>query len=612
MFYIVLKQLRWRWLGSCAIRICEPRQVRKEAAISGTSYVPQIRLFHSVGEAASGQFYFCGAHPRLQKAGLLPEKRNTMYQALYRSFRPETFDAVLGQEHIIKILKNQLMTGEVGHAYLFCGTRGTGKTSMARLLAKGVNCLAPEGERPCGKCENCQSIKEGTFMDVVEIDAASNNGVENIRELRESVKYPPVAGRVKVYIIDEVHMLSSGAFNALLKTLEEPPANVMFILATTEVQKLPATILSRCLRLDFHRIPETELKKGMKSICESIGVDIEDSALGLIAANADGSARDGLSLLDQCVSGGEKKVSRQDVLDILGASGEETFLEMTELVHAGRASEALLLLHRILLDGKDVRQFLSDWIAHLRSLLMIKLIERPEDLLNMSAENIERLRPQSQEFDLNFINNSILELARTLGDARWSAQPRILLELAVVKLAGAMPVSQPVSQQTLQSVSQPQSKQKPEAPAVSVQSELQEIERKTEQKDEQKIEQKSEQKAPAVSDAADDALDLEGFWQRIFEDAQLPGSFHLLRTGTALVSVHANDFTIEAESEMLTKFAESNRDKLEEIVGQKLGRKMRMFARMAKAGGAESPQEDEAQKMAHAMGERLGLNIEIK
>ena len=191
---------------------------------------------------------------------------------MYRSFRPETFDGILGQEHIVKILSNQIRSGTTGHAYLFCGTRGTGKTTTARILAKGVNRSAPQEDRPCGGCENCIAIRDGVFLDVIEIDAASNNGVDNIRELRESVKYPPAAGRCKVYIIDEVHMLTSGAFNALLKTLEEPPTYVLFILATTEPQKLPATILSRCLRLDFHRVPENLLREGMREICESLGV----------------------------------------------------------------------------------------------------------------------------------------------------------------------------------------------------------------------------------------------------------------------------------------------------------------------------------------------------
>ena len=224
------------------------------------------------------------------------------YRALYRENRPEVFDEILGQEHIVKILKHQIATDTVSHAYLFCGTRGTGKTTTARILAKAVNC-ADEGctDKPCGKCDNCRAIADGNFMDVIEIDAASNNGVDNIRELRESVKYPPTVGRKKVYIIDEVHMLSSGAFNALLKTLEEPPENVMFILATTDPEKLPQTVLSRCMRLDFKRVPAQVIMDNMKAICTKNGVDITDGALRLLASNADGSVRDSLSILEQCM-----------------------------------------------------------------------------------------------------------------------------------------------------------------------------------------------------------------------------------------------------------------------------------------------------------------------
>ena len=236
-----------------------------------------------------------------------------MYTALYRTERPETFDEILGQEHIVKILKNQVATGTVGHAYLFAGTRGTGKTSTARILAKAVNCTG-EGEVPCGVCPSCRAIKEGSFIDMIEIDAASNNGVDNVRELRESVNYPPAVGKKKVYIIDEAHMLTSQALNALLKTLEEPPENVMFILATTDPQKLLQTILSRCLRLDFRRIPDAKIAEHMKKICDARGVTITQDALRLLASNADGSVRDGLSLLDQCLSGGGNSLDRDTVL----------------------------------------------------------------------------------------------------------------------------------------------------------------------------------------------------------------------------------------------------------------------------------------------------------
>ena len=275
-----------------------------------------------------------------------------MYTALYRAYRPEVFDQLLGQEHIAKILKNQIAMGTTSHAYLFCGTRGTGKTTTARLLAKGLNCLS-DGERPCGECAACQAIRDGNFLDVVEIDAASNTGVDNIRDLRDSVNYPPVEGRHKVYIIDEVHMLSIGAFNALLKTLEEPPEHVTFILATTEPRKLPATILSRCLRLDFKRIPESVLIEGMKRICREIGIEVTQPALQIIAANADGSVRDGLSILDQCISGGEKVVDAPQVLDFLGASGEEVFIRLTDLVSKRRTAEAIECLASVLEPDDD-------------------------------------------------------------------------------------------------------------------------------------------------------------------------------------------------------------------------------------------------------------------
>ena len=241
------------------------------------------------------------------------------YRALYRETRPEVFSEILGQDYVVKVLKHQVETGTVSHAYLFCGTRGTGKTTTARILAKAVNCEREDRkDRPCGVCPTCRAIAEGKFMDVIEIDAASNNGVENIRELRENVNYPPAVGRKKVYIIDEVHMLSTGAFNALLKTLEEPPEDVIFILATTNPEKLPQTVLSRCMRLDFRRVSAGVLAENIHKICEDRGVSITEDALRLLAANADGSVRDSLSLLEQCISAGETVLDRYRVLESLG------------------------------------------------------------------------------------------------------------------------------------------------------------------------------------------------------------------------------------------------------------------------------------------------------
>ena len=551
-----------------------------------------------------------------------------MYQALYRSFRPETFDAILGQEHIVRILKNQIDTGTTSHAYLFCGTRGTGKTSTARILAKGMNCLAPEGGRPCGVCENCMSIKNGTFMDVVEIDAASNNGVENIRELRESVKYPPVAGRCKVYIIDEVHMLSTGAFNALLKTLEEPPENVMFILATTEVHKLPATILSRCLRLDFKRVPERQLKEGMRRICEELGITVEESALGLICANADGSVRDGLSLLDQCISGGGKTVSRKEVLELIGASGEEVLMELTDYVSGGQVARALILLNQVLADGKDVRQLMKDWIEHYRSLLMTKYIKNPEEVLNLSTENVERIRNQSERLSLPVINNSILELSKTLADAKWSTQPRVLLELAIVRLGsgdGAQPVTQRmVVQPVVQQVVQPAgaSVQGAIAPTVTAApvddvppwewpedmvplSEPPEEPAMTAPVEEPQVPQ-----TPQV-EALD--LELEDLWYSVFDDpAAKKGSFLLLRMGSKLHKVTESEFFVEASNAVTKGLLKDNEQLLSQLMEQKTGRKMRMVLDDGSAHAKEDSKEKKAQDLAKSMEEKLGFRVEVR
>ncbi len=355
-----------------------------------------------------------------------------MYQALYRSFRPEVFEDLLGQEHIVKILTNQIESGNVGHAYLFCGTRGTGKTTTARLLAKALNCTG-SGRKPCGVCPACRQIAAGSFMDVVELDAASNNSVDDIRALRESVNFPPVAGRTKVYIIDEAHMLSSSAANAFLKTLEEPPENTVFILATTEPNKLPATILSRCIRLDFRRVPEKQIAEGFAKICSSMGVQADPDALALIAANADGSVRDGLSLLDRCISG-SKRLTRDDVLFLLGMSGIETFEAITDKVLSKDAAGALTVLAEVLDQGKELLQFTRDWVEHVRSLMIIKYTDHPESVLNYSAENIGRLRKQAERISMEQISDIITKLSKTLNDVRWAAKPRILIELAIIEL----------------------------------------------------------------------------------------------------------------------------------------------------------------------------------
>ena len=356
-----------------------------------------------------------------------------MYTAIYRDFRPNRFEEIIGQDHIVKILKNQLLRGQTGHAYLFCGTRGTGKTTTARILAKALNCIG-YGQPPCCECESCKSIKDGSFIDVVEIDAASNNSVEDIRNLCESVNYPPIMGKCKIYIIDEVHMLSGSAFNALLKTLEEPPDHVVFILATTEVYKLPATILSRCMRLDFRRVSERKIIENMKMICNERKVECEDAALSLIASNADGSVRDSLSILEQCISG-SNLLTLYDTAEILGAIGEEKLTRLTDMVMQGDIPSALLLLNEVIAAGRDVKQIMRDWLSHFRNLLVAKFVQSHDDMLSMSKENIMRIEVQSKEISVELLNRGITELTKTIADAKWSVQPRALLEMCVVRLS---------------------------------------------------------------------------------------------------------------------------------------------------------------------------------
>lgn len=542
-----------------------------------------------------------------------------MYQALYRAYRPETFEEILGQEHIVKILKNQIDTDSTSHAYLFCGTRGTGKTTTARLLAKGLNCLS-EGSRPCGECANCRAIRDGSFIDVIEIDAASNNGVENIRELRESVNYPPAVGRRKIYIIDEVHMLSTGAFNALLKTLEEPPEYVTFILATTEVHKLPATILSRCMRLDFKRVPENTLITGMTDICRKIGIDASEDALRIIAANADGSVRDGLSILDQCISGGDKSIDGKDVLEFLGASGDEDFLELTDMVRKKRTSEAIAFLAGILADGKDVRQFMKDWVNHYRNLLMVKFMKNPQSVVNMSAENIERISRQANVLDLEDINRGILELSRTLNEARWSTQPRILLELAIVKLCLGAGEIRELSEYEFDRTPAPAKAAKPakEAPAKAAKpvepepavAEEPEPAVEPEPVVEAEHEPEAEPEPESAAAAADGEFDCDEIWNEVFEDGEAQkGSFNIISRGGTLTSIDEGSFTVVVTNDVAKNHTENNRRLLEDLMEKHTGKRRVMRISMKDLSTKE---EKSAEEIAADVGDVLGIKVDIE
>ena len=357
------------------------------------------------------------------------------YVALYRKFRPASFDEVKGQDHIVTTLRNQLRTDRVGHAYLFCGSRGTGKTTVAKILARAVNCEAPTENGPCNECETCRAILEGTSTNVIEIDAASNNGVDNIREIRDEVMYRPTRGRYKVYIIDEVHMLSTGAFNALLKTLEEPPEHVIFILATTEAGKIPVTILSRCQRYDFHRITTDEIAGRVQELLKREGVSAEEKAVRYIARAADGSLRDALSLLEQCVSyNAGQELTYERVLKVLGTADAAVFSSVLRCVLAHDAAGSIRILDGLAQQGKEMGQFVSDFTWYLRNLLLVCASGELEEVVELPEEDMAHLREEAELVDIDALMRYIRVLSELSGTLRTASGRRVLVETALIRL----------------------------------------------------------------------------------------------------------------------------------------------------------------------------------
>lgn len=357
------------------------------------------------------------------------------YTALYRKFRPVCFEDVKGQEHIVTTLRNQIKAERIGHAYLFCGTRGTGKTTIAKIFAKAVNCEQPVEGSPCGECAACRAIAAGASMNVIEIDAASNNGVDNIREIVDEVAYSPAEGKYKVYIIDEVHMLSIGAFNALLKTLEEPPSYVIFILATTEVHKIPITILSRCQRYDFRRITIDTITDRLRELMETEGIQVEEKALRYVAKTADGSMRDALSLLDQCIAFHfGQELTYDKVLDVLGAVDTEVFGRLLRYVLGRDVTGCIGLLEEIVMQGRELTQFVTDFTWYLRNLLLVKSSDDIEDVIDVSSDNLVRLREEADMIEVDAIMRYIRIFSELSGQIRYAAQKRILIEIALIKL----------------------------------------------------------------------------------------------------------------------------------------------------------------------------------
>lgn len=357
------------------------------------------------------------------------------YTALYRKFRPATFEDVKGQEHIVTTLKNQIKSGRIGHAYLFTGTRGTGKTSVAKIFARAVNCENTTDGSPCGECSVCQAIAKGASMNVIEIDAASNNGVDNIREIVEEVSYSPTEGKYKVYIIDEVHMLSIGAFNALLKTLEEPPSYVIFILATTEVHKIPITILSRCQRYDFRRIPIDIITERLQEVMELEHVKAEEKALRYVAKMGDGAFRDALSLLDQCLAFHfGKELTYEMALDVLGAVDQEVFGRLLQNITERNVLACITLLEEIIYKGRELNQFITDFIWYMRNVLLVKTSDNLEDVIDASGENLARLKEQAEMIEIDAIMYYIRVMSELSGKIKYASQKRVLIEMTLIKL----------------------------------------------------------------------------------------------------------------------------------------------------------------------------------
>lgn len=358
--------------------------------------------------------------------------------ALYREWRPQTFSDVVAQNQVIYPLKQSIVNGNIGHAYLFSGTRGTGKTSTAKIFSKAVNCLNPQNGDPCNQCEICKAINDGSLLDVMEIDAASNNSVDNIRRITEEVVFMPSRAKYKVYIIDEVHMLSSGAFNALLKTLEEPPSHVIFILATTEPHRIPATVLSRCLRFDFRRIAKSDIIENLKRIVEAENIQIEDSALNVIAQLSDGAMRDAISLLDQAKSGIAAPITNEKLFDMIGIVQDQFLLQITEAIYNTNIKELLNLVEQMVMSGKDLERFITEYAQFLRNLLITQITGNTDDWFGFSKNELELIEKLANKVSAETLLQWIEELSKLSSDLKYVSDVRVAIEIAFIKLLNSI------------------------------------------------------------------------------------------------------------------------------------------------------------------------------
>ena len=493
------------------------------------------------------------------------------YQALYRKWRPTEFEDVKGQDHIVTTLKNQIKLDRIGHAYLFCGTRGTGKTTVAKIFAKAVNCLHPVDGSPCNECAMCRAINAGTSMNVIEIDAASNNGVDNIREIREEVGYSPTEGRYKVYIIDEVHMLSIGAFNALLKTLEEPPSYVIFILATTEAHKIPITILSRCQRYDFKRITIDTIAARLHELIEKEQLDVEERAVRYIAKAADGSMRDALSLLDQCIAfyiG--SRLTYDNVLEVLGAVDTSVFSKLLRCIAGRQMVEAIYLLEDVVIQGRELGQFVNDFTWYLRNLLLAQNSDNLEDILDISSENLAALKEEAAMVEPAVLMRYIRIFSELSGQMRYSSQKRVLLEVAIVKLC------KPSMERNLDSILNRLS---------NIEKQLEEGVIAAPQKAQRQNiqEQQASDSAPVSADvrpqaASEDVMRIVAQWGKIISD--LPMSMAAMIKNVRVSQGDDASLLLACENEMQKDYfdQESHQSELSEIIADKIQKQVKIKA----------------------------------
>jgi DNA polymerase-3 subunit gamma/tau len=510
------------------------------------------------------------------------------YTALYRKFRPAEFEEVKGQEHIVTTLKNQIKANRIGHAYLFCGTRGTGKTTVAKILGKAVNCENPVDGSPCGHCASCQAIAAGRSMNVMEIDAASNNGVENIRELREEVAYSPAEGKYKVFIIDEVHMLTTNAFNALLKTLEEPPSYVIFILATTEAHKIPVTILSRCQRYDFRRITIDTITDRLRELVGREQIEADERALRYIATAADGSMRDALSLLDQCISFylGDK-LTYENVLDVLGAVDASVYQRVLSAVLSQDVGGVISQIDALLIQGRDITQFINEFIWYLRNLLIVRNADGMEDALNMSTENIQKLKKIALQTDEDVLMRYIRILSDLSNQIRNATQKRVLTEVSFIKLC--RPQMEKSYDSLLDRMAQMEKKFEQGIAVAAVPTPAMPAADATpvsEKAAEPKMETSILQAVPA------DIEQVVRGWKSIVRD--MSGSMRNYLRGATLSLGGENRLLIVVDDEMAVAYLDREEQKKEicGMIAQRIGKSVEIEIRFNKTGGSSQPYFD--------------------